>query len=81
MIDPDVIVTTVTRSSTFDRLPPDFGDPDPTDLDRLAASLDHLTVCCCEPGADEADKHLPLEAMAMDEQFLVGAVPTAGEQL
>ena len=76
MIDPDVIVTTVTRSSTFDRLPPDFGDPDPTDLDRLAASLDYLTVCCCEPGA-EADKHLPLEAMAMDEQLLVGAVRRA----
>jgi hypothetical protein len=69
MIDTDIIVATVTPSSPFDRLPPGFGDPDPDHLDRLAASLHHLALCCCQPGADE------------DEQFLVNAVPTAGEQL
>jgi hypothetical protein len=81
MTDTDTTITIGPWSSTFDRLSPDFGDPDPTDLDRLAASLDYLTLCCCEPGTDEADKHLPLEAVAMDEQLLVGAVPAAGEQL
>jgi len=64
MIDRDVIVTTVTRFSTFDRMPPDLGDPDPTDLDRLAASLDYLAVSCCKPGADQAGQHPAGEAVA-----------------
>ena len=34
-----------------------------------------------KPGADEADQHLLLEAVAEDEQFLVGAVLAAGEHL
>jgi len=64
MIDRDVIVTTVTRFSTFDRLPPDLGDPDPTDLDRLAASLEYLAVSCCKPGADKAGQHPAGDAAA-----------------
>jgi hypothetical protein len=81
MIDPDIIVATVTPSSTFNRLPPDFGDPDSDDLDRLATSLHHLTLCCCEPTTDEASQHPAAEAVAMNKQLLVGVLPTAGEQL
>jgi hypothetical protein len=79
MIDPDVIVTTVTRSSTFDRLPPDFGDPDPTDLDRLAASLHHLKLLGREPRVNEAGDHVGIEPMSDLKQFLGGAVRTAGK--
>jgi hypothetical protein len=43
----------MTRCSTFDHTLPDIGDLDPTNLDRLAASLDYLTQRFCEPGADE----------------------------
>jgi hypothetical protein len=64
-----------------DRLPPGGRNPDPDDLDRLVASLDHLTLCCCEPGTDEADNRRPPEAVAMHKQFIVGAMPAAGEQL
>jgi len=63
MIDTGVIVTTVTRSSTFDCLPANFGDPDRTDLDRLAASLDYLAACCCKPGPDNASPHRAGEAI------------------
>lgn len=75
MIDADV------GTSTFDHLPPRLRNPDPNDLDRLAASLDHLTLCCCEPSADETDDRRPPEAVAMHKQFLVDAMPAAGEQL
>jgi len=75
MIDTDIIVATVTPSSPFDCLPPDFGDPGPTDLDRLAASLDYLTLCC-EPGQQPA-----AEAMAEHKQLLAAAMPAAGKQL
>jgi len=80
MSDTDVIVETMTRCSILDRLPSDFGNPDATDLDRLAASLDYLALSCCEPDADEVDEHLPLEDMADDEQLRIDAVPAAGEQ-
>jgi len=79
MIDIDGIVATVTPSSTFDSLSSGFGDPDPTDLDRLAASLHDLALCSGKPSANEADEYLPLEAVAEHEQLLVSAVPTAGE--
>jgi hypothetical protein len=51
MIDTDVVVTTVTRCSTFDRSPANFRDPDQTDLDRLAESLDCLAKYApfCQP--------------------------------
>ncbi len=52
MVDADV------GFSSFDSLPPGSRDPDPGDLDRLLASLDHIALCCCEPGADEASGHL-----------------------
>jgi hypothetical protein len=54
----------------FHHLPPRRRNPDPDDLDRLAASLDHLTLCCCEPGTDETDDRRPPEAVAAQEQFL-----------
>ena len=45
-MDTDIIDT---RSSSSDRLQRSFGDPDPTDLDRLAASLNDLALYCHEP--------------------------------
>ena len=75
MIDTDIIVG---RRSPFDRLPPGDGDSDPADLDRLAASLDYLTLCCGEPATDECGQ-CRAEALVEREQFLVGAVLTAGE--
>ena len=81
MSDTDVIVKTMTGCSILDCSPPDFGSPDSTDLDRLAASLDYLALSCCEPDADEVDEHLPLQAVADDEQLRIDAVPAAGEQL
>ncbi len=52
--------TGATICSTFDGSPADLGDPDPTDLDRLAASLDYLGLWCGEP--DEAGECLPESA-------------------
>jgi hypothetical protein len=37
----------------FNHLPPRSRDPDPDDLDRLAASLDHLTLFGREPSANK----------------------------
>jgi hypothetical protein len=56
-MDTDVVVTTVTRYSTFDRLPANFDDPDRTDLDRLAASLDCLAryAPCSRPNPFPAE--------------------------
>ena len=79
MIDVDFVVATVELSIPFDHLPPRLRNPDPGDLDRLAASFDGLTLCCCKPEPDEADKHLPPEAVATDKQFLVDTLQTAGE--
>jgi hypothetical protein len=78
MMDTDVIVT---RSSPSDRLPSSFGDPDANNLDRLAASLHHLVLCSRKPGADEPGRHPPADAVAMNEQLRVDAMPAAGEQL
>jgi len=78
MIDIDIIVAS---RSAFNHLPSDFGDPDPADLDRLAASLDHLTVCCREPATEMAGLHPAAEVVTQYRQFLVGVMPTAGEQL
>ena len=47
----DTDMVTMTRCSTFDHTLPDISDLDPTNLDRLAASLDYLTQRFCEPGA------------------------------
>ncbi len=55
-------------------------NPNPDDLDRLAASLHHLTLWCCEPDVDETDDRRPPEAVAMHKQFLVDAMSAAGEQ-
>jgi len=46
-------MVTVPRRSTFDHTLADISDLDPTNLDRLPASLDYLTQRFCEPGADE----------------------------
>ena len=78
MIDTDIIVA---LRSPFDSLPIGIGDADPADLDRLAASLDYLALCCCEPATEECGQHPTAEAAAEREQFLVRAVPTAGERL
>ena len=72
MVDTDIIVATVTPSSPFDRLPLDFGDPGPTDLDRLAAILDYLTLCCGKLAPDEPGQQPAAEAMAEHKQLLIG---------
>jgi len=66
--------------SSFDRLPPRLRNPDSDDLDRLAASLHHITLFGREPGANEASDHIGIEPMSDLKQFLGGAVRTAGEQ-
>jgi hypothetical protein len=82
MLDTDATVTIGLRPSIFDRLPTGFGDPDPTDLDRLAASLDYLALRCCKPAPDKAGQHPAAEAcQRRGQQLLVDAVPAAGEQL
>jgi len=43
-------------------------------------SLDDLSICCCQPGADKTDDRRPPEVVAMHKQFLVYAVPATGEQ-
>jgi len=75
MIDTDIIVAAVARRSAFDRPAASVRDRDADDLGRLAASLDYLTMCCRKPAADKAGQHLPLEAVADDEQLFVGAMP------
>ena len=62
MIDADVVVATCP--STFDRLSPSGSNPNPTDLDRLASSLNHLALRFREFGTDKSDEHLPLDAVA-----------------
>jgi hypothetical protein len=47
-------LTLAARASGSDRSPTDVGDRDASDLDRLAASLDALALCYCEPEMEEA---------------------------
>src|SRR6266853_872103 len=54
MTDTDTMVTTGPHCSTFDRPPPRGHGPDPSDLDRLAASLHHLALRCRKPAASPA---------------------------
>jgi hypothetical protein len=79
MLDTDATVTTGLRPSTFDHLPPGFGDPDPNDLDRLAASLHALALRCCQPSSDKAGNHVAVEPVGEHKQVLGGAVRVAGE--
>jgi len=74
MIDADV------GSLAFDRPAPRLRDPDTDDLDRLAASLRHIALCCCEPRTNETNDRWPPEAAAMRKQFLINAMPAASEQ-
>ena len=65
----EATVTTGASYPTFDRLSAGFGNAGQTDLDRLAASLDYLRLCCCKVDAHEADERpdgdQPLPALAM----------------
>jgi hypothetical protein len=53
----------------------------------LTGDLNHLTAClhqhalCGKPGADDPSSMLANEAAAVDEQRLVGALPTAASGL
>ncbi|SRR6266446_3114189 len=47
-------VTLAARASSSERSPTAIGDRDASDLDRLAASLDALALCCCEPKVEKA---------------------------
>jgi len=51
--------TAALSRSDLDSLVPGFDDPDPTDVDRLAASLDFLTLYCRKPRPDEPGQHAP----------------------
>jgi len=75
------IGTVVSSCLDVDSLPSGFGDSDPTDLDRLAASLHHLGLCCGKHPMNESDRHSSTEAVTEDQQFLVDAVPLACEHL
>jgi len=77
MIDAEIIAASC---STLNR-PPRRSEPGPTDLDRLAASLRHLALCCGSSAADEYRHHAGAEAVAEHEQILVGPVPITCEQL
>ena len=80
MTDTETTVTSKPSCSTSDRSPPLVGDPVPDDLDRLAASLDDLELCC-EPAMNESDQPPATEATHEDEQFLVDTVSIASEQI
>ncbi len=80
MIDADTDVTIVTPCSTFERSPASFSDPDANDLDRLAASLDGLALCCCEPGVDETGEQITCESVSEQQRF-DEAVLVDGKQL
>ena len=80
MIDVDVIAATIEPSIPVDHLPPRSRNPDPDDLDRLAASLHHLALFGREPGPDQVGDHVTFEPMGDDKQLRGGAVRTAGEQ-
>lgn len=54
MINIDGSVPPSPQYLTFDLLPTGLSDSNASDLDRLAASLDGLTLSCRESGADEA---------------------------
>jgi hypothetical protein len=47
-------VTFPACASASERSPTVIGDHDASDLDRLAASLDALALCYCEPDVEEA---------------------------
>jgi len=47
-------VTFPAGASGSERSPTVIGDHDASDLDRLAASLDALALCYCEPDVEEA---------------------------
>jgi hypothetical protein len=54
----DTAITTVTG----------HGDPDPAELDRLAASLDALTLSFCESSADNVGKRSVGEGQQLNLQ-------------
>ena len=78
MIEPDIIVL---PCSTLDHPSPRRRDPDPDDLDRLAASLHALAFWYREPAADQGGDHVAIEPVSDHEQLLGGAMGVACEQL
>src|SRR5258707_1835198 len=62
------------------RPPPARRDPNPDDLNRVAASHRHLALRCRKLAPDETGQHAAFEAMAVDEQRRVYAMATAGEE-
>jgi hypothetical protein len=79
MIDNDTTITIGLDHSTLNCPPSSFGDPDPNDLDRLAASLHALAACRCEAAADQPCDHVAIVSVGDHEQLLGGAVRIAGE--
>jgi hypothetical protein len=56
-------VIDLTTVSPFPRSPGEVADRYADDLDRLAASLEHLKLCCCEPPTAGPD-HIAIEPIA-----------------
>jgi len=66
-----------TATPSFGRSSAGFVDSEPTDLDRLAASLDYLRLCCCAPGVDTASER---PAGEFGEQQCFGSTAPAGSE-
>jgi hypothetical protein len=64
---------------SFDHASAGVVDSEPTDLDRLAASLDYLRLCCCAPGMDKAGER-PAGEFG-EQQCFGGAAPIVSEKL
>jgi hypothetical protein len=69
MIDTDTIVAALTPSSPFEGLPASVRDRNAEDLDRLAASLDGLTLCCSEPSVDQTGEQVACESLSQQQCF------------
>jgi len=63
----------------FDRPPAGGRDAVSHYPNHLRARLHHLALCCRKPGSHEPSEQLPVDAMAMQKQLLVYAMPTARE--
>ena len=62
-------VIDLTTVSPFRRSPGEGADHYADDLDRLAASLDHLKLCCCEPRTAGPD-HVAIEPIGEHNHVL-----------
>jgi hypothetical protein len=67
-------VVDLASVSPFHPSPGQGADHYADDLDRLAASLDHLKLCCSEPHMAGAPDHIAIEPMGEHNQVLGNVV-------